>query len=142
MSSSTDGKKPVHVVDSLYMLNLPPNQKSWTEMMDMTRSLAELANQHNIQIEMPTHDEVTMTGRAQDVERFKVSFEDWFRTKPYFGLVPRELSIYSSKPRDPTPKSLIDFDFSALECRILSCAGQLWMFVPDPFEDRGEGGVE
>ena len=40
------------------------------------------------------------------------------------------------------PKLSFYFDYATIEKRILAQCGQLWMFMPDPFEDRGEGGVE
>ena len=119
------------------------------------RRLSELANKHGIQIELPTHDYMTLTGRLEDVTRFKPVFEDWFFQRKSFGLPQGEMSIFTSKPRDMPPRFIMDCDFAQLELRILSHWARsgriapgdffyehLWMIMPDPFEDRGEGGVE
>lgn len=86
MSSSTEKKKcreaatPIKVVD--YPYYMPPPYVDQERVKELSRSLREIANnlreianKHNIQIEMPVHDEA-------------------------------------------------------------------WIYLPDPFEDRGEGGVE
>ena len=69
MSDSTDDKPPLRIVDPLYLLTAGPTKHSWEKARKMSMSLAELANKHNIAIMMPTHDELTMTGRRRDVDR-------------------------------------------------------------------------
>jgi len=103
------------------------------------KRLCEEAYRQGISIEMPTHDQINLTGRRDRVKDFILNYD----LRLFQGLTREQQKLWCRK---------IEIDMEYEERSQWARSGRivpgrffynhLWMVVPDPFADRNEGGVE
>ena len=80
------------------------------EERELLKWLKETAEKYDVEIEMPTHDHITFTGRItpalrQDLELHWTVFG---RQRMFRGMEKGEVSVVCLKPRDPIPRFILD----------------------------------